>query len=251
MKIVVVGGTGLIGSKVTARLRARGHEAVAAAPGTGVNAATGEGLAEVLKGASIVIDVSRPRSLEERAAIEFFRTSTHNLLSYGAKVGVAHHVALSVVGADRLQESPYMRAKLSQETLIKESGRPYSIVRATQFFEFVESIADAATVGTQVRVPPSFVQPVSGDDAASAIAKVAVGAPLTGTVEVAGPERFRLEEFVRRALRARNDPREVVADQNALYFGARLSDVTLIASGEANISETRFDDWLSPAISRQ
>jgi uncharacterized protein YbjT (DUF2867 family) len=233
------------------KLSAHGHQAVSAAPNTGVNTLTGEGLAEVLAGATVVVDVSNSPSFEEGAVLEFFRTSTRNLLTYGAKAGVGHHVALSVVGTDRLQASPYMRAKIAQETLIKESGRPYSIVRATQFFEFVRSIADAATVGNQVHVPPAFIQPIAAEDVASAVAKVAAGPPLNGMVEVAGPERFRFDEFIRRGLRARSDPREVVADPNALYFGARLSDLSLIASGEANISETRFQDWLSPATSSQ
>ncbi len=247
MRIVVVGGTGLIGSKVIGKLKAGGHEAVVAAPSTGVSTLTGEGLAEVLKGASAVIDVSNSPSLEEQAVIEFFQTSTRNLLSKEAEAGVRHHVALSVVGTERLQESPYMRAKLAQERLIRESGIAYSVVHATQFFEFVRSIADAATVGNQVHVPPAFIQPIAAEDVASAVAKVAVGSPLNGMVEVAGPERFRFDEFIRRGLRAHNDSREVVVDPNTLYFGAKLSELTLIASGEASIGEMRFDNWLSAA----
>ena len=249
MKVVVIGGTGLIGSKVVEKLRAHGYETVAASPNTGVNTLTGEGLAEILTNASVVVDVSNSPSFEEKAAMDFFRTSTGNLLSYEAKAGVRHHVALSVVGADRLQEAPYIRAKIAQEKLIGESGVPYSIVHATQFFEFVKSIADTATVGSQVRLPPVFIQPIAAEDVAKAVARVAVGTPLNGMVEVAGPQRFRFDEFIRQGLRARNDPREVVADQNARYFGATLSDVTLIASGDARIGEIRFEDWLSPAIS--
>ena len=249
MKIVVIGGTGLIGSKLIEKLTARGYEAIAAAPNTGVNTLTGEGLAEVLKNASVVVDVSNSPSFEEKAVMEFFQISTGNLLSYEAKAGVRHHVALSVVGTDRLQESPYIRAKIAQEKLIKESEIPYSIVHATQFFEFVKSIADTATVGNQVRLPSVFIQPMAAEDVAKAVGRVAVGTPLNGMVEVAGPERLRFDEFIRRGLRARNDLREVVVDPNALYFGAKLSELTLVASGEASIGEVRFEDWLSPAIS--
>jgi len=251
MKIVVIGGTGLIGSKVVEKLRAHGHDAVAAAPNTGVNTVTGEGLAEVLKNASVVVDVSNSPSFEEKAVMEFFRTSTGNLLASEARAGVRHHVALSVVGTDRLQESAYIRAKIAQEKLIKEAGIPYSIVHATQFFEFVKQIADEATDGNQVRLPPVFIQPIAAEDVATAVAKVAVGTPLNGMVEVAGPQRFRFDEFIRQGLRARNDPREVVVDPNARYFGAKLSELTLVASGEAYFGEIRFADWLSPAMSRR
>jgi uncharacterized protein YbjT (DUF2867 family) len=251
MKIVVIGGTGLIGSKVVEKLKAQGYEAIAAAPNTGVNTLTGEGLAEVLKNASVVVDVSNSPSFEEKASMDFFRTSTGNLLSYEARAGVKHHVALSVVGADRLQETPYIRAKIEQEKLIKESGIPYSIVHATQFFEFWKGIADDATHGNQVRVPPAFIQPIAAEDVATAVVKVAVGPPLNGMVEVAGPQRFRFDEFVRQGLRAHNDPREVIADPNARYFGAKLGELTLVASGEARIGAIRFDDWLSPAMSHR
>jgi uncharacterized protein YbjT (DUF2867 family) len=251
MKIVVIGGTGLIGSKVVEKLKAQNYEAIAAAPNTGVNTLTGEGLAEVLKNASVVVDVSNSPSFEEKASMDFFRTSTGNLLSYEARAGVKHHVALSVVGADRLQETPYIRAKIEQEKLIKESGIPYSIVHATQFFEFWKGIADDATHGNQVRVPPAFIQPIAAEDVATAVAKVAVGPPLNGMVEVAGPQRFRFDEFVRQGLRAHNDPREVIADPNARYFGAKLGELTLVASGEARIGAIRFDDWLSPAMSHR
>ena len=248
-KIVVIGGTGLIGSKVVEKLNARGYKAVAAAPNTGVNTLTGEGLEEVLASATVVVDVSNSPSFEERAVMEFFTTSTRNLLSYESKASVVHHVALSVVGTDRLPDSAYMRAKIAQEELIRESGMPYSIVHATQFFEFVKSIADAATVGNQVRVPPVFIQPIAAEDVANAVGRVAVGAPLNAIVEVAGPQRFRFDEFVRQGLRARDDPREVVVDPKAVYFGARLGELTLVASGEATIGEIRFADWLSPATS--
>jgi uncharacterized protein YbjT (DUF2867 family) len=251
MKIVVIGGTGLIGSKVVEKLRVHGHEAVAAAPNTGVNTLTGEGLADVLKNASVVVDVSNSPSFEEKAVMEFFRSSTGNLLAYEARAGVRHHVALSVVGTDRLQESAYMRAKIAQEKLIKESAIPYSIVHATQFFEFLKQIADEATDGNQVRLPPVFIQPIAAEDVATAVAKVAVGTPLNSMVEVAGPQRFRFDEFIRQGLRARNDPREVVVDPNARYFGAKLSELTLVASGEAHIGEIRFENWLSPARSQK
>lgn len=249
MKIVVIGGTGLIGSKLVGKLTARGYEAVAAAPNTGVNTLTAEGLADVLKGASVVVDVSNSPSFEEKAVMEFFQTSTRNLLSYESKAGVGHHVALSVVGTDRLQESGYFRAKSAQEKLIKDSGIPYSIVHATQFFEFVKMIADAATDGNQVRLPPVFIQPMAAEDVAKAVGRVAVGTPVNGIVEVAGPERFRLDEFIRQDLRSRNDPREVIVDQNARYFGAKLNELTLVPAGEARLGEIRFVDWLSPAMS--
>lgn len=247
MKIVVIGGTGLIGSKLIGKLTAQGHEAIAAAPNTGVNALTGEGLAEVLKNASVVVDVSNSPSFEERAVMEFFQTSTRNLLSYGAKAGVKHHVALSVVGTERLEESAYIRAKIEQEKLIRESGIPYSIVHATQFFEFVMRIADEATDRNQVRVPPVFIQPIAAEDVAAAVARVAVDAPLNGIVEVAGPERFRFDEFIRRGLRAHDDSREVIVDPDAKYFGAKLGELTLVASGDAQIGATRFENWLSKA----
>jgi len=248
-KIVVIGGTGLIGSKLIKKMTERGYEAVAAAPNMGVNTLTGEGLAEALKHASIVVDVSNSPSFEEKTVMEFFQTSTRNLLSYGAKAGVGHHVALSVVGTERLGESPYIRAKVAQEKLIKQSGMPYSIVHATQFFEFVNRIADEATHGNQVCVPSAFIQPIAAEDVAEAVAKVAVGPPLNGMVEVAGPERFQFAEFIRRGLRAHNDSREVVVDPNAPYFGARLSELSLVASGEARIGETRFEKWLSSGLS--
>jgi uncharacterized protein YbjT (DUF2867 family) len=248
-KIVVIGGTGLIGSKLIPQLSSRGYEAVAASLNTGVNTLTGDGLAEVLKGASVVVDVSNSPSFEEKAVMEFFRTSTRNLLSYEAKAGVGHHVALSVVGTERLPDSPYLRAKMAQEKLIRESGIPYSIVHATQFFEFVKSIADSATVAGQVRVPRAFIQPIAAEDVAKAVGRVAVGPPLNGMVEVGGPQRFRFEDFVRQGLRARNDQREVISDPDALYFGAKLSDLSLVASDGGRTGEIRFEDWLTPAES--
>ena len=249
MKIVVIGGTGLIGSKLIEKLKAGGYEAVAAAPNTGVNTLTGEGLAEVLNNASVVVDVSNSPSFEEKAVMEFFQTSTRNLLSYEAKAGVKHHVALSVVGTDRLEESPYIRAKIVQEKLIRESEIPYSIVHATQFFEFGKAIAEAATEGNQVRVPPVFIQPMAAEDVAKAAASVAVGGPVNGIIEVAGPERLHFDEFIRRGLGACNDPREVVVDSNARYYGARLNELTLVPAGEPKLGEIRFEDWLRPSMS--
>jgi uncharacterized protein YbjT (DUF2867 family) len=248
-KTVVIGGTGLIGSKLIERLTAHGHQAVPAAPNTGVNSVTGEGLAEVLRNASVVVDVSNSPSFEEKAVMDFFTKSTRNLLACGAKAGVKHYVALSVAGTDRLEESAYIRAKIAQEKLIRESGMPYSIVHATQFFEFVMAIAAEATVGNQVRVPPAYIQPIAAEDVANAVADVTVGAPLNGMVEVGGPERFSFEEFIGRGLRARNDSREVVVDPNARYFGARLSELTLTASDGARTGAIRFEDWLKPAAS--
>lgn len=250
MKIVVIGGSGLIGSKLVAKLGAQGHEAVAASPNSGVNTLTGEGLAEVLKGASVVVDVSNSPSFEEAAVMEFFTTSTRNLLNYEAAAGVGHHVALSVVGTERLPESGYFRAKVAQGKLIKESPIPYSIVHATQFFEFVKGIADASTDGDTVRLPHAIIQPMAADDVASAVAGVATGWPLNGTVEVAGPEMFHLDELIRWDLGARNDPREVVADPRARYFGAVLRELTLVPGDDARLGETRFDDWLSRPASQ-
>ena len=245
MKIVVIGGTGLIGSKVVTKLAERGYEAVAASPNSGVNTLTGEGLAEVLEGASVVVDVSNSPSFEDTAVMEFFQTSTRNLLSYEATAGVVHHVALSVVGSDRLPDSGYLRAKVAQEKLIKESPIPYSIVRATQFFEFLKRIADSATEGNTVRLPPVAFQPMAADDVASVVAKVAMESPLNGTVEIAGPEQFRFNEFISRGLKAENDPREVIADPHAPYFGTELSERSLVPDDGALLGETRFEDWLS------
>ncbi|MFI7602373.1 SDR family oxidoreductase [Actinoplanes sp. NPDC049681] len=243
MKIVVVGGTGLIGSRLVTRLGAQGHEMVAAAPNTGVDTLTGDGLADALEGASVVIDVSNSPSFEDDAVMRFFDTSTRHLLAGEALAGVAHHVALSVVGADRLPESGYFRAKVAQEHLIERASVPYSIVHATQFFEFVSSIVDAATVDGTVRVAPVWFQPIAGDDVAEAVARIATGPPLNAHVEVAGPERSRMDDFLRRVLAARHDPREVVTDPHARYFGAELSEGTLVPRGDAILAETRYRDW--------
>ena len=245
MKIVVIGGSGLIGSKLVNKLREHGHEAVAASPHSGVNTLTGEGLAEVLKGASVVVDVSNSPSWEENAVMEFFTTSTRNLLRYEAAAGVGHHVALSVVGTDRLSESGYFRAKIAQEKLIKEASIPYSIVRATQFFEFVKGIADISTDGNMVRVAPVLFQPMAADDVASAVGRVAIGPPVNGIVEIGGPEQFRMDELVRRRLAALKDSREVIPDPKALYSGANISEKTLVPGTNARLGETRFDTWLS------
>ncbi|HSE30027.1 MAG TPA: SDR family oxidoreductase [Pyrinomonadaceae bacterium] len=245
MKIVVIGGSGLIGSKVVSKLGEQGYDVVAASPASGVNTLTGEGLAEVLDGASVVVDVSNSPSFEDAAVMEFFQTSTRNLLSYEASAGVAHHVALSIVGTDRLPDSGYMRAKVAQEKLIGQSSIPYSIVRATQFFEFVNRIADAATKGNTVRLPSVGFQPMAADDVATAVSKVAMGSPLNAIVEVGGPERFRFDELVRRGLNAYKDPREVIADPHARYFGTELSEDSLVPRDDALLAETRFQDWLT------
>jgi uncharacterized protein YbjT (DUF2867 family) len=244
MKTVVIGGSGLIGSKLVAKLDEHGHEAVAASPDSGVNTLTGEGLADALDAASVVVDVSNSPSLEGAAAMEFFETSTANLLAAGARAGVGHHVALSVVGSERLPESGYFRAKIAQERLIEDSSIPYSIVHATQFFEFVDSISAAATDGNTVRLAPVLIQPIAADDVAGALERVAVGSPLNGVLEVAGPEQFRLDQLIREALSARDDPREVIADPHARYFGAELSERSLVPGDGARIAETRFEDWL-------
>lgn len=245
MKIVVIGGTGLIGSKLVTKLGEHGHEAIAASPNSGVNTLTGEGLAEVLTGADVVVDVSNSPSFEDAAVLEFFTTATTNILAAEAVAGVGHHVALSVVGTERLTDSGYMRAKVVQESLIKESKIPYSIVHATQFFEFFKSIARGATVGDEVRLSPARIQPMAADDVASAVGRVAVGAPLNGTVEVGGPEVFQLDDFVAHGLKAHGDPRTVVADAQARYFGALLADRELIPADDATRAETSFESWLA------
>ena len=250
MKVVVIGGTGLIGSKVVSKLSERGYDAVAASPASGVNSLTGEGLAEVLVGASVVVDLSNSPSFEDAAVLNFFQTSTRNLLKHEATAGVRHHVALSVVGCDRLADSGYLRAKVAQEKLIKESSIPYSIVRATQFFEFLPGIADAATEGNTVRLPSVGFQPLAGDDVAKVVAKTAVGSPLNGTVEVGGPERLRFDKFIALSLNARKDPREIIVDNHARYFGTQLSEGSLVPGDGALIAETRFEDWLNGSISQ-
>jgi len=245
MKIVVIGGSGLIGSRLVTKLPEHGHEAVAASPNSGVNTLTGEGLAEALKGASVVVDASNSPSWEDSAVMKFFETSTRNLLAHEATAGVGHHVALSVVGSERMLESGYFRAKIAQENLIKGSSIPYSIVRATQFFEFVKGIADLSADGSTVRLPSALIQPMAADDVASAVARVAMGSPLNSTVEVGGPERFRLDELVRRGLAAWKDPREVVTDPHARYYGIAVSERTLLPSNDARLGETRFETWLA------
>jgi uncharacterized protein YbjT (DUF2867 family) len=248
MKIVVIGGTGLVGSKLVRKLGEHGHQAVPASPDTGVNTLTGEGLAEAVNGAAVVVDVSNSPSFEDTAVLKFFQTSTGNILKAEAAAGVRHHVALSVVGTDRLSESGYFRAKIAQEKLIRESSIPYSIVHATQFFEFIKSIADAATVGNTVRLAPVLIQPKAAEAVAGAVGRTAVGAPVNGIVEVAGPQQFRLDEFIRRGLEERNDPREVVADPEARYFGAILGERTLLPGKDARLAETRLDDWFKQSL---
>jgi len=248
MKFVIIGGSGLIGSKVVVRLREQGHEAVPASPDTGVNTLTGQGLADVLQGASVVVDVSNSPSFEATAVMNFFMTSTRNLLKYAAAAGVRHYVALSVVGTERIPDSPYLQAKNVQETLIKGAGIPYSIVHATQFFEFVQRIADEATDGTTVRLPPVLIQPMAADDVAEAVGRVAMGAPVNGTVEVAGPEQFRFDELIRQGLQARHDTRTVVADPHATYFGAALDERSLIPAENARLGEIHFQEWLGQAV---
>ncbi len=276
-RIVVVGGTGLIGSKVVEKLRAHGHpgrtlidasdeddlrfwpagvcsdwiEAVAAAPNTGVNTLTGEGLAEALKGASVVVDVSNSPSWEDNAVMNFFETSTRNLLAVEAAARVGHHVALSVVGSERLLESGYFRAKIAQENLIKSASIPYSIVRAAQFFEFIKGIADISTERNAVRLPPVLIQPMAAEDVASAVCRVALGSPLNGTVEIAGPEQFRLDELIRRDLAARKDPRQVVSDPNGRYYGIAVSERTLLPNDDARLGETRFETWLTQSATQK
>lgn len=245
MKIVVVGGTGLIGSRLVNTLRQHGHEAVAASPKSGVNSITGVGLAEVLDGASAVVDVTNSPSWEDDAVLQFFETSTRNLLTYEADAGVRHHVALSVVGSDRLSESGFFRAKIAQESLIKSSSVPYSIVRATQFFEFLKGLADISMVDGKVHLAPVLFQPMAADDVASGVAVVALGRPVNGTVEIAGPEQFRLDELVRRRLASLHDPREVIADPNARYAGAKISERTLVPDTSPRLGETSFATWLA------
>jgi uncharacterized protein YbjT (DUF2867 family) len=244
MKIIVVGGTGLIGTRVVKDLREKGHEVVAASPSKGINSVTGEGLAAALAGAQVVVDVANSPSWEDNAVLEFFETSSRNLLSAEAAAGVGHHVALSVVGTDRLLASGYFRAKMAQENLIKTSPIPYTIIRATQFFEFVGGIAQAAMEGQTVRLPPAQMQPIAADDVAAAIAEAALSAPLNGTVELAGPERIRQDDFVRQFLNATGDARAVITDPKALYFGLAVNDQSLTPGENPRLGPTRFADWL-------
>jgi uncharacterized protein YbjT (DUF2867 family) len=247
MKIVVIGGSGLIGSKLVDMLRKDGHAPLAASPDSGVDSITGEGLADALEGAQVVIDVANAPAWEDAAVLEFFQTSSRNLLAAEAAAGVGHHVALSVVGADRLPESGYLRAKLAQEELVKAGPIPYTIVRATQFFEFIGRIADSSTDGNRIRLSPALVQPEAADDVVSTLADVAVGSPLNDTVELAGPEAFPLDELARRVLSAHDDSRQVTTDPHARYFGAELDDGSLTAGDDARIAPTRFEDWLRQA----
>jgi len=251
MKIVVIGGSGLIGSNIVNRLRLNGHEAVAASPGTGVNTITGEGLAEALAGAQVVVDVANSPSFEDRAVLEFFETSGRNLLAAEAEAGVEHHLALSIVGTDRLPDNGYFRAKLAQEALIKASKIPYTILRATQFYEFIEGIVNAGDDGSgTIRLSPALIQPIAADDVSAVLADLAVGAPLNGTVEVGGPDRFPLDELGRKFLAARSDKREVIADVHARYFGSELDDRSLVTGEGARIGTTRFHNWLSRVLAR-
>lgn len=248
MKIAVIGGTGLIGSKLVAKLREDGHEAIAAAFPQ-VNTLTGQGLAEALSAADVAVDVTNSPSFEDAAVLSFFQTSTRNLLAAEAAEGVQHHVALSVVGTERLSESGYFRAKIAQEALIRAGSIPYSIVHATQFFEFVKSIADAATTGNVVKLSSALIQPIAADDVARAVARVAEGPPINGVVEVAGPEQFRLDGLIRLGLAANDDPREVISDPEARYFGALLRERTLLPDPRAVLASTRFEDWITqPAV---
>jgi uncharacterized protein YbjT (DUF2867 family) len=251
MKIVVIGGSGLIGTKLVSRLRDRGHEVLAASPASGVNTITGEALAEALAGAQVVVDVANAPSFEDEAVLAFFETSSHNLLAAEFTAGVGHHLALSVVGADRLPASGYMRAKVAQETLIKASGIPYTILRATQFFEFVGRIANSAVDGDVIRLSPALVQPIAADDVVAALADLAVGSPLDAIVEVAGPEPWPLDKIASKALAAGGDERQVIADVHARYFGAELDDRSLIPGDHPRLGTARFEDWLGHSSARQ
>ena len=247
MKIVIIGGTGLIGSKTTERLRQQGHEVVAASPNTGVDTITGEGLAEALAGADVVLDLANSPSFADEDVMAFFETSGRNLLAAGKAAGVKHHIALSVVGTERLQESGYFRAKLAQEKLIRASGIPYTIVHSTQFMEFLAGIAQSGTVGDVVRLSPAYVQPIASDDVADAMAGAAVSAPVNGIVEIAGPQRFRLSDLVGRYLKAMNDNRKVAADPDARYFGARLDDGSLVSDDDPHLGAITFEEWFATA----
>ncbi|CAI8893604.1 putative nucleoside-diphosphate sugar epimerase [Pseudomonas sp. IT-P44] len=245
MKIVVIGGTGLIGSKLVNNLRERGHDVLAAAPSTGINSITREGLAEAMDGADIVVDVANAPSWEDQAVLDFFETSSRNLLAAEAAAGVRHHVALSIVGSERLPENGYFRAKVAQENLIKASGIPYTILRATQFFEFVGGIAQSAAVGEEICLSPALIQPMASDDVVAALTEVTLQTPVNGTLEVAGPEAMPLDELVRRFLRATGDSRKVVPDVHARYFGAVLDDQSLTPGTHPRLGAIRFEDWLA------
>jgi uncharacterized protein YbjT (DUF2867 family) len=251
MKIVVIGGTGLIGTKLVNNLRNRGHEVLAASPKSGVNTFTGEGLAEALTGAQVVVDVANAPSWEDKAVMEFFQTAGRNLLAAEKAAAVRHHVALSIVGADRLPASGYLRAKVAQENLIKASGIPFTIVRSTQFFEFAKGIVQSATEGQTVRLSPALMQPIASDDVAAALTGMALAEPLNGTVEIAGPEPIRMDELARRFLSATRDPRKVTTDVHARYFGTELNDQSLTSGGNARLGPTRFEEWLSRSTAQK
>jgi uncharacterized protein YbjT (DUF2867 family) len=244
MKIVVIGGSGLIGSRTVAILRQGGHEVVAASPSSGVNSITGEGLKEVMAGAQVVIDLANSPSFEDQAVLEFFETSGRNLLAAEAAAGVRHHVALSIVGTDRTPDNGYFRAKVAQEKLIETSGIPYTIIRSTQFLEFLGGIADSGTAGNIVRLSPGLFQPIASDDVAAIVADVALAAPRSGIIDIAGPERAPFNEIVARYLKAIGDPREVVRDSEARYFGGRVEERSLVPLGEARLGRIGFDEWL-------
>jgi uncharacterized protein YbjT (DUF2867 family) len=248
MKIVVIGGTGLIGSKLVTILRDKGHQVVAGAPTSGINSISGEGLAGALREAAVVVDVTNSPSWEDSEVLKFFETSTRNLLKAEAAAGVGHHVALSVVGTERLLESGFFRAKLAQEKLIQTSAIPYTIVRATQFFEFVKSIADMSTEGDKVRMPAALIQPMAGDDVAMALSEIATGSPLRTTVEIGGPEQFPLDVLIRQYVVARRDPREVISDPNGRYYGIAVSERTLIPNANARLGKMRFSEWLRATV---
>lgn len=250
MKIVVIGGSGLIGSKLVTALRGKGHEVLAASPASGVNTITREGLAEALEGAQVVVDVANAPSFEDKAVLEFFETSGRNLLAAEAAAGVRHHLALSVVGLERLPESGYFRAKIAQETLIKRAGIPYTILRSTQFFEFIDGIVKSSAAGDVIRLSPALVQPIASDDVAAALADLAVAAPVNGTVEIAGPEQFPLDQLARRVMEASADRRTVIADAHARYFGAELNDRSLTPGDSPRLGAIHFEDWLSRAPAR-
>ena len=250
-RIVVIGGTGLIGSKLVEKLREDGHDPLAASPDTGVNTLTGEGLAEALEGAEVVVDVANAPTWGDDEVLEFFQTSTRNVLAAETAAGVRHHVVLSVVGADRLADSGYMLAKVAQEEAVKAGGIPYTVLRATQFFEFIGRIADSSVNGDTIHLAPVLVQPEAADDVAAALADIAVSEPVNGTVELAGPEQFPLDELARRVLRANNDPREVTADIHARYFGAELNEHSLTPGDDPRIAPTHFEDWLNQSLTQR
>jgi uncharacterized protein YbjT (DUF2867 family) len=251
MKIVVIGGTGLIGSRLVSTLRSKGHEVLPASPDSGVNTITGEGLDAALAGAQVVVDVSNSPSFDDAAVLKFFETSSTNLLAAEQRAGVRHHVILSIVGTDRVPGSGYLRAKLAQENLIKKSGMPYSILRSTQFFEFIARIAQSGANGSSVRVSGAMFQPILSSDVVAALADITIGAPLNGTVEVGGPEQFHMDELVRRVLRANGDQREVIMDSHARYFGAELDDASLVAGPDARVGSMRFEQWLQDTAPRR